>query len=556
MTNKIFDFHFHLLFKHYLSNGTPITEQVKTTGLASLLNDLFGGPFNSQSSPDQVKDSQLYLGVASIISLEHAFARRILHVLGIDFSHILPLNKEIVNKTKDGKTSYYAEFQQQVKMYLDSKVTLEQAPYHIKYTGRKDWEGRTPQQIADVLRNDNKQRYLIFSIEGGHNLSDVPIRGSALSRTPELNLKDIQDNSELDFISINLCHLSYIPEQPLGGFAQGLNKQAQIAFSSEDFMPKAGLGLTQLGKKVVRQALLHEKRPVLIDLKHMSVYTRFHYYRYRESLINEAPAVSRLPIITSHTGFTFTSLNNYLTKKQFRSTTGQQDGAFVCIVESENRKIGKTNDSINSGLYGNPWTINLFDEEITEIMSSRGMIGISLDQRILGAEKMIDSSRPEFFDPEYIAKEEWEKLFRDGQLPGAEKLFDFLSIPSRAERHLMLLCLHIIYAVRVGNAGIGWEPGTSPWDHICIGSDFDGLINPINRMDNILKLSDLAAGLKKYLPVADKYLNTGDDNNARSLRYNNADGSLDMDYLNEVIGKFMYTNGLNFTARYLSNWAE
>lgn len=256
MTNKIFDFHFHLLFKHYLSNGTPITQQVKTTGLASLLNDLFGGPFNSQSSPDQVKDSQLYLGVASIISLEHAFARRILHVLGIDFSHILPLNKEIVNKTKDGKTSYYAEFQQQVKMYLDSKATLEQAPYHIKYTGRKDWEGKTRQQITDILKNDNQQRYLVFSIEGGHNLSDVPIRGTALSRTPELNLKDIQDNSELDFISINLCHLSYIPEQPLGGFAQGLNKQAQIAFSSEDFMPKAGLGLTQLGKKVVRQALL------------------------------------------------------------------------------------------------------------------------------------------------------------------------------------------------------------------------------------------------------------------------------------------------------------
>ncbi|MFX1703490.1 membrane dipeptidase [Chitinophaga sp. CC14] len=556
MTNKIFDFHFHLLFKHYLSNGTPINEQVKTTGVASLLNDLFGGPFNSQSSPDQVKDSQLYLGVASIISLEHAFARRILHILGIDFSHILPLNKEIVNKTRDGKTSYYAEFQQQVKMYLDSKATLEQAPYHIKYTGRKDWEGKSVQQITEALKNDNTQRYLIFSIEGGHNLSDVPIRGTALSRTPELNLKDIQDNSELDFISINLCHLSYIPEQPLGGFAQGLNKQAQIAFSSEDFMPKAGLGLTQLGKKVIRQALLHEKRPVLIDLKHMSVYTRFHYYRYRESLINEAPVVNRLPIITSHTGFTFTSLNNYLAKKQFRSTTGQQDGVFVSIVESENRKIGKTNDSINSGLYGNPWTINLFDEEIIEIMGSRGMIGISLDQRILGAEKMVDSNRPEYFDPEYIAREEWEKLFRDGQLPGAEKLFDFLSIPSRAERHLMLLCLHIIYAVRIGNAGIGWEPGTSPWDHICIGSDFDGLINPINRIDNVLKLSDLAAGLKKYLPVADKYLNTGDGNDTRSLRYNTTDGSLDMNYLDEVIGKFMYTNGLNFTARYLSNWEE
>ncbi|SEW24398.1 amidohydrolase family protein [Chitinophaga arvensicola] len=556
MANKIFDFHFHLLFKHYLSNGTPINEQIKTSGVASLLNDLFGGPFNSQASPNQVKDSQLFLGVTSIISLEHAFARRILHVLGIDFSGILPLNQDIVNKTRDGQTNYYAEFKQQVKLYLDNKNFLAAAPYHIRYTGRKDWLNQSRQQIIDTLKNDNETRYLIFSIEGGHNLSDVPIRGAALSRTPELNLKEIQDNSELDYISINLCHLSYIPEQSLGGFAQGLNKQAQIAFSSEDFMPKAGLGLTQLGKKVIRQALTHATRPVLIDIKHMSVYTRFHYYRYRESLINEIPTVSRLPIITSHTGFTFTSLSNYLAKKQFRSNTGMENGTFVCIVESENRKIGKTNDAINSGLYGNPWTINLFDEEIIEIMGSKGLIGVSLDQRILGAEKMIDSSRPQYFDPEYIAKEEWEKLFRDGQLPGAEGLFDFLSLPSRAERHLMLLCLHLVYAVRVGNTGLAWQPDTSPWDHLSIGSDFDGLINPINRLDNIVELSSLAAGLKKYLPVADKYLNTGDGNNTRSLRYNPSDGSLDVGYLDTVIEKFMYTNGVNFTARYLTNWEE
>jgi hypothetical protein len=118
-----------------------------------------------------------------------------------------------------------------------------------------------------------------------------------------------------------------------GGFAQAANKLSQKAFHSEDFSPKSGIGLTEIGKKVIRQAHLHPSKPILIDVKHMSVYSRFHYYRFREKLIQEDPKVERLPIISSHSGFTFTSIANYVGNKRFRSSTRDEDGLPVSIVD-------------------------------------------------------------------------------------------------------------------------------------------------------------------------------------------------------------------------------
>lgn len=562
MASKIFDFHFHLLFKHYLNGKLAIDQPFATNGLIKVLNDIFGGPFDSQASPNMVANSQLYLGVCSVISLEHAFANRILHVLGLDLSPLLPINKDLVTATKNGETTYFREFSKQTKYYLDNAPALD-STFNIVYIGRNTFKDKTADEIKTILTKGDK-RYLAFAMEGGHNLSDVPILGgSGMSLTPDLNLKAIQDGKDvfegIDFMSMNLCHLSFIREQPLGGFCQGLNKQAQIAFSSEDFAPKKGLGLTASGKAVIRQALTHATRPIVIDVKHMSVYTRFHYYRFREALIDENPDVARLPIISSHTGFTFRSLAQYLQDKTFTTATTVDGGQTLFTVASANVAIGKTNDKINSGLFGNPWTINLFDEEIVQLMQSGGMIGISLDQRILGAEKMLDSSRDDFFDAECIAEEEWTRLFQQGQLPGREGLLDFLRnvAPSRAERHVMLLCTHLVYAVRVGLEQLPWDAGTSPWDHLCIGSDFDGLINPINRLDNIQKLHEVEADLLRYLPIADKYLQTGDSSGSqpRSLQYD-ANGAVDKNFLQEVVQKFLWGNGLDFMIRYLQNWKQ
>ncbi|HEU4472821.1 MAG TPA: hypothetical protein VFR58_17120 [Flavisolibacter sp.] len=552
---KIFDFHYHLLFKHYISDQQlQLADDLETRGFAKLLNGILGGPFDSQSSPSQVSSSPLYIGVIAILSLEHAFANRVLHILGADLSGALPINKAIFKRTKNGETDYYTEFKDQVQYHVANQQALAAPPFRINFLRRDQFLNKSIGEIEAFLQK-GEQRHMLFSIEGGHNLSPVSIRKQALSKYPEKQLLDIQENSPLDFISINLCHLSEIPEQSLGGFAQGVNGLSQIAFRSEDFMPRSGIGVTELGKKVIRQALTHPDRPLLIDIKHMSLYTRLHFYRIREKLIQEDPGAERLPIISSHSGFCFTTASNFIGKKLFRSRHFEEDGKPVSIVEPENRKMGRTDDRVNRGLYCNPWTINLFDEDIVEIMDSGGMIGISLDQRILGASNPgIDSIRDKYYEGEYVSRPEWERLFRDGQLPGLERTESLEGLaPSRPERHMMLLCLHLVYAVRVGYANLNWAEGTSPWDCLCIGSDFDGLINPINGFENISRLDKLEGQLKKYLPQADKYLDFFPS--IKALKYN-GDGSVEAGFLQQVIDKFMFGNGLRFTARFLTNWTK
>ncbi len=182
------------------------------------------------------------------------------------------------------------------------------------------------------------------------------------------------------------------------------------------------------------------------------------------------------------------------------------------------------------------------------------MIGIIVDQHVLGASNpAIDSIRDKYFEGEYIARPEWEKLFRDGKLPGAEALeglFDIFT-PSRPERHIMLFCLHIVYAVQIGYAHLNWVEGTSPWDHVCLGSDYDGLINPINGFETVDKLNNLKPRLEKYLPQADKYLKI--DTEVKALKYT-SDGKVDKTFLDEAINTFLYNSGVKFISRFLNNW--
>ena len=554
-TQKIFDFHFHLLFKHILMKDLPLDEDIKVRGVGAVLDELSGGAFDSQSSPNLLSQSQVFVGVTSLLAVEHAFAHKILEVYGVSFRFLLGhLDNDMFDEIKNGKRIHYEEFKRQLDFYLASKPALAAAPYNIEYLQRSaQWKNKSLEDIVKILSGGTK-RFLALSIEGGHNLSNVHIRSETeRSRNPELQLEEIQNRKDVDIMSLNLCHLSYIPEQHLSGFAQGLNKSAQKIFQSKDFTPTTGLGITQLGKQVIRQALTHQTKPILIDVKHMSVYSRFQFYRYRDKLISENQNVKRLPIISSHTGLTFIGMKEYVTKKLFLTNEYSCGVKKFYQITPENRIIGESNDRRNNDLFANPWSIGLFDEEITEIMMSKGMIGISMDQRVLGAVKTIlDGERKKYYEVEYVPDGEWKKLFIDGVFPTAEEGFiqKIFGLTPRPERHAMLLCLHLVHAVRIGNETLGWVENTSPWDHLCIGSDFDGLINPLNHYENVTHLHKLADDLFEYLPVADKYISSG---SSKALKYN-ADGSVNSDYLKKVIADVLFNNGVKFTARYLRNW--
>lgn len=546
---NIFDFHFHLLFKHLISTKNnqklPLSSDFKTKGVMSLIDEFMGNAFDSQSSPNMVRKSNLGCGVTALLAMEYAFAENISGLFRNLGANNLPINWNYIDTVKNRKTTYFDLFKKEIQYHTSNFQTLEK-DFNIKFLNRKE---KTSPQVLDDL----KSTYLAFSVEGAHNFSDAVIRDADAVTDPVERYREIQDDPKsIDMFSINLVHLSEIPEQHMCSFAQALTPTAQQAFRSEDFTPKTGYGISKAGEDFMRAVMLH-RYPTLVDIKHMSVFSRYRFYQFKEELGMSHPETLRLPIISSHSGFTFCPLESFLENKEYTSAVRYSRGMPVPEIQARNRQIGKTNFLLNNKLYSNPWTINLFDEEIAEIMRSNGMIGISLDQRILGASKStFDGMRGDFFkDVEAIPLMEFEKWFKTGTLDMSERIYRPEAKTSREVRHIFLLCAHILHAVRIGYQELNWVGEKTPWDHISLGSDFDGLINPINPYDNITKLDTLKSDLLYYLPVAEKRMEYLND--IRVFK-NKPNEPIDAEYLEKCVDKFLYLNGKTMLQRFLKNW--
>lgn len=115
-----FDFHFHLLFKHAVSGGRDVNKDIDVKGFADLLDKVFGGPFESQSSPQMVLRSPLKFGVISLLAIEHAFVRKMLKLPGFRLDKALPIDQEMIKQIRDSKMCYHQLFQDQLKFTLET----------------------------------------------------------------------------------------------------------------------------------------------------------------------------------------------------------------------------------------------------------------------------------------------------------------------------------------------------------------------------------------------------------------------------------------------------
>ncbi|MBD1396839.1 hypothetical protein H9Q13_06655 [Pontibacter sp. JH31] len=146
-----------------------------------------------------------------------------------------------------------------------------------------------------------------------------------------------------------------------------------------------------------------------------------------------------------------------------------------------------------------PWSLNLFDEEIIEINKSDGIIGLLLDPRQLGA-----------FAPNYTEDYEKEMARRFQEISDSlppEKLQELQLTPDNLKviEYLKVepLLRNIFYIVRLtsyqqaaerlpdternalNNYFFQYTPDDvtlrkAPWDIVALGSDYDGLIDPID----------------------------------------------------------------------------
>ncbi|MCS6918006.1 MAG: hypothetical protein RMK52_03085 [Chitinophagales bacterium] len=171
-------------------------------------------------------------------------------------------------------------------------------------------------------------------------------------------------------------------------------------------------------------------RRIFIDIKHMGATARRQYYDQivRPALHQQPPDV--IPVIASHVGYS---------------------GVKTLKEQEENfRRSGEPDDyQVIPGL--NAWNINVCDEDVELIIKTGGLLGLCLDQRILGQKKKEQRSGIELV---------WHNISR---LVEGVKNHPNLS---QAEKHRI-------------------------WDCLCIGSDFEGYIDPADDFATALAFEQL-----------------------------------------------------------------
>lgn len=199
-----------------------------------------------------------------------------------------------------------------------------------------------------------------------------------------------------------------------------------------------GKGFSQLGKTALH-ALLSRKngRRILVDTKHMSIQSRRDFYAVWRQYQNQGDG---FPIICSHAAVTG------------KATLNDLD-------QGEDSRDALENE------YFNTWSINLSDEDIRYTHESGGLIGL---------------------------------IFHDERMPGGipQKSIQYAKECGDAnamrDEYVRLWMSNVLQVVKTCNH-------VSGWDIVCIGSDYDGVLNGFDIYQDVLDYQDLHAHVLQYL---------------------------------------------------------
>ncbi|HEV7779612.1 MAG TPA: membrane dipeptidase [Chitinophagaceae bacterium] len=319
--------------------------------------------------------------------------------------------------------------------------------------------------ISQYKASDTDTVHAILIIEGPHAFF-----GPKQHRTETEIFTDFWNNFETfttanRIFSLNIAHLQ---DNEFSNHAFGI----QI-FKPKPFYPR-GNGISQHGFKLLQKM---KEKDILLDIKHMSLYARKQLYDFR---IGETD----WPIVCTHAGLTGI-------KKEDR-------GRYFIEQHSEGDHLRVRHYKPAGYILGtsfNPCTINLYDEDVREVVFSGGLIGLSLDQRILGTPEewmMSSDNMGDIYEEEVISP--GEKDFFMNVVRSTPNDSDIIKptdiIPEDRQdwlrfhaRHFMNQVFHLFKIADQYNYNKALMA-----QRICIGSDFDGMINPVDCCKNVTQL--------------------------------------------------------------------
>jgi len=574
--SQFFDLHFHPLGKHFLGEFNPVKREtaayrraVRIPWLGRQTDRLIGKILNSQACVDQCLESGVSLGVATVVAPELVFASRkgLLCLLEFDLFKkdvIAPLDNEIFEFIRKERNYNYL-FEQECKFYLwANRYTKNDRPEPaIHLLNRKSGQ----------LKLEKDKLNLVLAIEGGHNLyRNVGIMNILASPVDVVQMykKNDEEGKRWDFLYLTLTHLSHISEQPLCNHAFGFKLVKGLA----EAFPQVN-GLLPLGKEVINASMTGD-HPILIDVKHMSLKARQDFYEHRREQLRadnsrqhspkglgkgngtEKRYPKGWPILATHVGVTGYPVRDMI---EYIDDVSIDREVRQCVrLKMKRVKAGKIPEGLGfDNVHFNPTTINLCDDDIEEITKSDGLIGISLDARILGYEWAKKRIFNNTYD--YIQLNEFQYLFPalcdnlslsptvldDEPLEEVIELNEkFPGFADRKKREAYLFCFNVLHVVAVINSMPAEDRHhKSGWDFLCIGSDYDGLIDSIKMANTAHSLPAFKDHVRKIFHKAEKaYKEQFDYDGQLSLL---PDTRQDLD---SYLDKLFYGNGSGFLKRW------
>ncbi len=563
--DNYFDLHFHPVAKNHLAQYNEeiatkrgIGDLTKAIEMSKAFKDFTDETvlrtLESQCCIQHLKDGKVNLGVAAIAALEFGVASSKGFYADLLKSNLTkPFSKEYFDVVREGQVSYLNLFLREVEQYL----TLKEAKV-IEVLNRKN-----------IHKFNEKALNLTFAIEGGHNLSMKKI-GNALkyddfknfekstvfdlktvaSKDPATVLEELVKKfreNDLDILYLTLTHLTHIPEQHLATHAF-----ATKTLKHPSFYP-FGNGISELGFEVIDKAYSlgdNEKdrpdkdkvlRPVLIDITHMSLKSRLDLYQYRKD-----KGYADIPLIASHVGVTGYSISDWKNNLDPKKCVNHVDQGIKTVkIYTKPKAAGYWGSSTKKEFTFNPNTINLMDEDIIEVVDSKGLIGVSLDVKILGNES---GAMPEIDTSEFISTSDFMTHFPYTSIQSFEyadaaemRSEEAWLTPVKKEMHPLSFCFNIVHLLAV----IGLKANEKrPQDFICLGSDFDGFIEPLKTCSDSRHMKDLESNLLKWLPVAAKRYQKENGGTADLFQF-----AKKKEELKKVVKAILYENGRDFLAK-------
>jgi len=310
---------------------------------------------------------------------------------------------------------------------------------------------------------DEKIIFILMTIEGLHvlnnNINAAPDANSFLD-----NLRTIKQWPHAPFF-VTFAHHFF---NELCGHARSLTG---IVGNNTDQGFGLGTGFTMLGKAVLKETLSDQNgRRIYIDIKHMSAQSRKEYF----NILATDYATEKIPVIISH------GAANGLRSMDEPVADGK-DTAYKLLAED----------------------INFYDNEILMVASTKGIMGLQLDERRVASEITLKNTRHSIFMNKirhYRSELLWNQVQHIAELLDRNDLF--------------------------------------AWDCMAIGSDFDGVINPLNGFLTEETMPHLQEYLERH---ANNYMESRGKLVLRS--YNQVSPS-------EIVNRIFSMNGWQF----IKNW--